>query len=472
MLADTCTPARRWPLRFFAVFLATQLCGCADSQPARALRIASASTSMTLCTAAFVSGVSPQRAFDMEVAPGPGMRWLAWAVRYEVDRQHRAVSSSLGGAFESRAIHRPGLGCVLAPGAIPDGSWSPVEDDWKSPDPFPELAAPEVKSAESAPLRAAIDAAFVEDRGRPRNTLAVVVLHKGHLIGERYAADVGPTTPLPGHSLSKSFVHALIGVLSRDRTIDPAVPVDVPAWRSPEDQRRAITANELLAMSSGLPWDEYRGGFDPSTRLWFDEPDPYAYAVRMPLAESPGTHWAYSNLGYTVLSRIVRDHAGGSAPRTAAWIQRELLGPLHMRHTEVTFDATGTPMGANGVVASARDWARFGLLYLHDGMIGERRQLPARWVEQARTPTLDAGYGRGFWLNNTHAPHPLPGHWGMPDAPDDAYFARGYLGQFVVVVPSKELVVVRLGISYRDGGDIATVGRLVRDCVTALAARR
>src|SRR5689334_19421623 len=104
--------AQRWGLRVLAACLAFQLCGCADSQPARALRIASASTSMTLCTAAFVTGIAPQRAFETEVAPGPGMRWLAWAVRYEVDPQRRAVRSWVGSRFESRAVHRPGLGCV------------------------------------------------------------------------------------------------------------------------------------------------------------------------------------------------------------------------------------------------------------------------------------------------------------------------------------------------------------------------
>ncbi len=90
-------------------------------------------------------------------------------------------------------------------------------------------------------------------------------------------------------------------------------------------------------------------------------------------------------------------------------------------------------------MASARDWARFGLLYLYGGSLDGSMLLPPGWVEQARTPTLDAGYGRGFWLNHTHAPHPLPGHWGMPQAPDDAYFGRGYLGQFVVIVPTSPI---------------------------------
>jgi CubicO group peptidase (beta-lactamase class C family) len=107
-------------------------------------------------------------------------------------------------------------------------------------------------------------------------------------------------------------------------------------------------------------------------------------------------------------------------------------------------------------------------LYLSDGKLGAKQILPLGWVKAASTPTLGAGYGRGFWLNNTHSAHPLPGHWGIPGAPADAYFARGYLGQFIVIVPSLDLVVVRLGISYRHGGDIETVGEMVGEIAAAL----
>jgi CubicO group peptidase (beta-lactamase class C family) len=462
-------PNRTGPHRILVLAAAAVvLCGCADSAPVRALRIASASTSMTLCTAAFVSGIDPERSFRMEVAPAPGMGWVRWALHYDVDRDARAVRSAIGGAFESRARYREGLGCVLDRGSTPAESWKPMDGGMVFADPFPELAAPDVKAAQSESLKEMVNAAFAETEGASRNTLAVVVVQHDHLLAERYAEGVGPTTPLPGHSLSKSFTHALVGILVRHGVIDPDGPLDGPGWAADADPRHRITANQLLAMSSGLPWDEYMGGFDPATRMWFDEPDPYAYAVDMPLEFQPGSHWGYSNLGYAVLSRVVRDHAGGTASGTAAWIHRELLTRLHMTHTEVTFDGTGTPMGANGVIASARDWARFGLLYLHDGKVDGRPLLPTNWVEQARRPTLDSGYGRGFWLNNTDTAHPLPGRWGMPQAPADTYFARGYLGQFVVVVPSADLVVVRLGISYRPGGDIASVGRLVHEVAAVL----
>ncbi len=489
-------PGRAATLAAAALIAALQA-GCADFAPFRAVRIASASTSQTLCTAAFVSGLDPDAAYRDEVRPAPGMSLIAWGLRYRVDPSAREVSTDIAGMAYRKAIYREDLGCAVdfggepgdamgqvsgpasaKPGSAKPGSAGsasatsraparpaaavPASTDPWSNDPFPTLAAPGIVQTGDERLRRAIDDAFVEpDAGARRRTQAVVVVHRGRLLAERYAPDVGPDTPLPGHSISKSVTHALIGVLARQHRLDPDRPVPVPAWQAPDDPRAGITPNHLLAMASGLRWDERHGGWDEATRHWFDEPDPAAYAVSVPAVARPNEQWGYSNLGYTVLSRLLREAAGGRAADVLALAQRELFGPTGMRQAVMTFDSTGTPQGSNLFLASARDWARFGLLYLNDGLAGTRRILPPGWVAAARTPTLDAGYGSGFWLNHTDAPHPLPGRWGMPGAPADAYFARGYLGQFIVIVPSLDLVVVRLGISYRPGGDIATVGRMV-----------
>ena len=504
---DPGTPCPRRPKRRAAAWAGAALiaalqAGCADFAPFRAVRIASASTSQTLCTAAFVSGLDPDAAYRDEVRPAPGMSLIAWGLRYRVDPSAREVSTDIAGMAYRKAIYREDLGCavdfggepgdamgqVSGPASAKPGSAGPASatsraparpaaavpasTDPRSNDPFPTLAAPGIVQTGDERLRRAIDDAFVEpDAGARRRTQAVVVVHRGRLLAERYAPDVGPDTPLPGHSISKSVTHALIGVLARQHRLDPDRPVPVPAWQAPDDPRAGITPNHLLAMASGLRWDERHGGWDEATRHWFDEPDPAAYAVSVPAVARPNEQWGYSNLGYTVLSRLLRDAAGGRAADVLALAQRELFGPTGMRHAVMTFDSTGTPQGSNLFLASARDWARFGLLYLNDGLAGTRRILPPGWVAAARTPTLDAGYGSGFWLNHTDAPHPLPGRWGMPGAPADAYFARGYLGQFIVIVPSLDLVVVRLGISYRPGGDIATVGRMVGALAAILGDR-
>ncbi len=454
------------------------LAGCDQFPPIRAMRIASASTSQTLCNAAFISKTDPDQAYQEEIRPAGGMSLIAWALHYDVDRAHQQVTSSIGLGAKSRALFHPDYGCLIDYGdltasALAAASPDTGQDQKISADPYPSLGAAHTIQATDPYIRDAIDSAFREPDAPPyRRTKAVVVVHHGQLIAEKYAPDVSIDTMLPGHSLSKSLTHALIGILAAQHKLDPDAPVPIPEWHKPNDPRAAITAKHLLSMSSGMPWDERSGGFDQSTRMWFTEPDPFKYAIAEPLDSAIGQHWAYSNLGYVALSRLARDLSGGTAQSVTGFAKRELFTPLGMKHVFLTLDSTGTPEGSNMFLASARDWARFGLLYLNNGRIevgGAGRQiLPADWTKLARTPTLDAGYGSGFWLNNTTAEHPLPGHWGMKGAPKDIYFGRGYLGQFIIIIPSRDLVIVRMGTSYRRGGDIDTVGLMVARILEAL----
>jgi CubicO group peptidase (beta-lactamase class C family) len=464
----------RWLISCFLAAL-FGLQGCTQLSPAaikRSIQIGSASTSQTLCTSAFVSRMDPKDAYRDEIRPATGFGLISWALRYEVDQDRREVTTTVFGTARRRAVYREGLGCIVDFGALPSTTWLRPPVSSRFVDPFPSLATDKIVPATHPRIAAAVDAAFEEPAsGGKRRTQAVVVVHRGQLIAERYAEDVGIDTPLQGHSISKSVTHALIGILVEKGRIDPDQPVPVQAWQAAGDTRSKITPNHLLAMSSGLRWDEYSGGWDESTRMWFTEADQFAYASSLPAASEPDTRWNYSNLGYVVLSRLMRDKLAtgpDAAPAVLDFAHQHLFAPLGIRSAVLTFDTTETPAGANLFLASARDWARFGMLYLRDGAIGSERVLPTGWVKAARTATLDSGYGRGFWLNNTNAPHPLPGRWGMKGAPADAYFARGYLGQFIVIVPSLDLVVVRLGISFRPGGDIDAVGNMVGEIAASL----
>lgn len=457
--------------RALAAVLVLALPGCADFALSRSVRIATAGTSEVMCNAAFVQHIDPQRAFDDEMRPADGLGLIAWGFRSEVDTALQEVRTTFLGRSLGRAAWREGGGCTVMHDADGRPAAHPRPALEKGSDPFPGLAVAAPVMAADPRIAAAVEAAFADEDGEaPRRTQAVLVVRHGRLLAERYASDIGPDTPLAGHSISKSVVHALVGILARQGRLAPDAPVGLPTWSAPGDPRAAITPNMLLANASGLPWDEADRGWDLATRMWHLEPDPAAFAMRIPAETAPGSHFAYSNAGWTVLSRVIRDLNGGTAEGFNAFAERELLGRLGMRHTVLTLDATDTPMGANLFHASARDWARFGLLYLNDGVVDGQRVLPEGWVAQARTPTLDAGYGRGFWLNHRHDRHPLPGHWGLPGAPAEAFFARGYLGQFIVIVPSLDLVVVRLGVSFRPGGDVATVGRLVGEVAAALRA--
>jgi hypothetical protein len=197
--------------------------------------------------------------------------------------------------------------------------------------------------------------------------------------------------------------------------------------------------------------------------------DKAAMAEAAPPIATPGTRWAYTDGNYLLLSRVIRDAAGGHEQDVLQFMQRELFAPAGMRTVSIDVDATGTPMGAANLYASARDWARFGLLYLNDGVANGHRVLPTGWARHASTQTLDTGYGAGWWTNLREGKVPAWGvPWGLPHAPRDAFFARGYMGQFVIVVPSRRLVIVRLGASGVRGDDIGFMDDVVRELMAAL----
>lgn len=423
-------------------------------------RTATGSVSRSLCAATFVSRVDPQQTFREEQLPL--MRGIGWAIHYEVDRSRREVRTSVFGDFIARAVYREGLGCLLVhgDGPAPEAAGfqpAPIASAW------PENA---IQTTDPA-IRHALDLAFAEpDPVHPRLTKAMVILHDGKLIAEHYAPGYGPDTPIYAHSLTKSVINALIGVLVRQGKLRLDQPAPIASWRMPSDPHHAVTIDHLLRMDSGLPFDETDDAISPMTRMLFLQRDMAGYAARMPLAHAPGTAWAYSNLSYVLLSRAIRNAAGGSAVDTERFARRELFAPLGMRNAVIETDATGTPVGASNLYASARDFARFGQLYLDDGVVDGQRILPKGWVAYSHSQTLKSGYGAGFWTNLVDGEVPVwHAPWGLPQLPKDMYYARGALGQYVVIVPSERLVVVRMGISLDYGTGI---GDMVATVITAL----
>ena len=427
------------------------------------LTIATNSVSRSLCDAAFLSQVDPDRLFAEEQLPN--MRSIGWALHYHVDREKHEVRASVLGAFGARAVYREGLGCVLVHG----DAGLPEAAGFKA-DPITSAYAESgvVEPADPA-LRQALDHAFAEpDPSQPRLTKAIVVLHDGKLIAERYAPGYGPDTPIWGHSVSKSITSALIGILVKQGNLRVDQVAPIAAWASPQDPHHAITIDQLLRMDSGLPFDETDGPVNPMARMFFLENDMARYAATVPLDHSPGTAWAYSNLGYVLLARIAVNAVGdGGAVDAERFVRERLFAPLGMRHAVFETDLVGTPVGSSHVYASARDFARFGQLYLDDGMVNGRRILPEGWVAYSHSQTLKTGYGAGFWTNlvNEGSVPVWDAPWGIPQAPKDMFYARGAFGQYIVIVPSEHLVIARLGISLHGGTGI---GDLVAGVINAL----
>jgi CubicO group peptidase (beta-lactamase class C family) len=452
---------------------AASVAGCATARPDSVLRIATGVISHTLCSEVFVSGLDAGTVYATDLKQRPGMRWVDWAVRYHVDTARQQVRATIAGDFESRAVHRTGRGCLVVHGAEPPEA--PADEtsvaDEPAPAPLmPDIAGPAVVEPTDERLRAALDQAFLEPDHPPyRWTTAVVVVHDGQIIAERYAPGYGVDTPLLGYSATKSVTSALVGILVRHGRLAAEQPAPVPAWSDPRDARRAITVDHLLRMTSGLALDETQSPFNPVARMLYLERDMAGFAENAGLEAPPGHTWNYTSGNTLILSRIIRDAVGGHATDVLTFAHRELFDPLGMRGVTLEFDATGTPVGSTYMLAPARDWARFGLLYLNDGVVGGRRVLPVGWVRYASTPTLATGYGAGFWTNRVAGNMPwsqVP--WGIPGAPRDTFFARGLLGQYVVVVPSEQLVVARFGVTQTADADIKGVGDLVADVISAL----
>lgn len=312
-------------------------------------------------------------------------------------------------------------------------------------------------AAPAAAQSPAIEGLFTDPK--LAETRAVVVLQDGRLVAERYGKGYGPTNRLIGWSMSKSITSTLIGQLVGEGRLALDAPAPVPAWAG--DTRAAITLRQLLQMSSGLQHDELGNpevqDADTNRALFADvSADAAAFAETRPLQSPPGTVYNYSSLTSIILADIaVRTIAPQAktpeARRVAmrAYLKSHLVDPV-MPSLICEFDAAGTMIGGSFCHATARDWARFGQMYLDDGRFAGRMIVPAAWVAFVRTPApTNASYGGHFWLNRADpgTKHPAL----FPDqGPADTYSAVGHLGQWVTITPSKRLVVVRLGKTQDD----------------------
>ena len=436
-------------------------------RPDRAMHVATGFVAHNVCSKTFVSGLDPQTVFS-ETLDRRGVRRLRWLLNYHLDRDRNLVDVSLAGVFGSRAVFHDGFGCVvLREPAEPYLLKSDVAalKTPLTPPLLPEIADTAVVEPADARLKAALDHAFEEPAEPPfRRTRAVVVVRDGRVIAERYAERIGIDTPLRGFSMTKSVVNALIGLLTQQGLVTPSMPAPVAEWRGPTDPRREIEVEHLMRMTTGLALDETDSGFDPSTQMLYLHNDMAGFAVKAPPIAPPGTRWVYSSASTQILARIIRDAVGGPE-QTLKFAWRELFNPLGMRNVTLEFDGSGTLEGASAMLASARDWARFGLLYLQDGVVGGRRLLHEDWVDFSAAATLDTEYGAGFYTNRSEHEN-AKGRISM-GIPRDAFFAFGDMGQRLVILQSQRMVIVRLGDSVDPTGDMRGVARLVKEVIAA-----
>jgi CubicO group peptidase (beta-lactamase class C family) len=394
-----------------------------------------------LCSEVFVAGRDPNNVVDTDLRyffPRALMA-IAW---WKVDRNGRMTRASFFGIGARVAWHRGEAGCALEPIDSPAAIVSPMPvkavSNGTAAVQAPWIAAP----TNNGRLNALIDEAFSETSDQPatqRRTRAVVVVHNGRLLAERYASGFDASTRLPGWSIAKSVTHAMVGVLVGEGRIklDGAIPL--PEWR--HDDRRAISWDHMLRMKSGLAFDETYAKplSDINTMLWLAS-DAGQFAAAKPATSAPGATWHYASGTSNIITKAMR--AVLDENDYANFPRRALFDRIGMTSALMERDASGNLVGSSFVYATALDYAKFGWLYAMDGIWDGTRILPAGWVRHATQATEGSNgrYGAHFWLNSLaeEGEH-------FKGAPPSMLHARGFGGQFITILPAERLVIVRLG---------------------------
>lgn len=425
-------------------------------------QVAAAYAAKVTASALFVSGRSIESVRTEELSPhGAVEQLVAPHLQIVVDREQRTITCRVGDAHAT-AADTGALGCALVradadlatlrrhvpqPVAMP-----PRELPWPRGDQFDE-AARRATGADFAALERAVDRAFADPGdGRRVHTRAVVVVHRGQLLIERYAAGIDAHTPLPGWSMSKTVTGALVGMRIADGAFD--LEQELPRAAGEAGDAEPATARELLTMTAGRAWNEsYTAPDSDALRMLFDSTHHAAVYRRQPRAHPPGSHFCYASGASNLLCELLRE---GYRDQAAYWaLPRRLFARLGMRSAVFETDPGGTFVGSSYVFASARDWARFGMLYLQDGVFAGDRVLPADWVRRSAEPTRASGgrFGMHLWLNrDPDGDGPATRDW--PELPSDVVHMDGHQGQYVLIAPSHELVVVRLGCTKTGGFDV------------------
>jgi len=364
-----------------------------------------------------------------------------------IDYKKKEVTSRFLWAT-SKAIYVEGFGCTLVRGedeaTIRNRPYTVVSLPAMNSDAIAWPAGDKLSDTIPAgmnmvKLNRALTRALADTTGT-KGTFAVAVAYKNQLIAEKYHDGFSSKNRFLSWSMAKSFTHALVGIMVKKGMMDVNNPVDVPYWRN--DSRANISLDNLMHMNSGLKWNENYGNLSDVTLMLHEQADMAEFAIQKPQVTRRDSLWFYNSgatniVSYLIRKRIDNDAAYYALPR------QELFNPTGMSSAVFETDASGTFAGSSYVYATMRDYVRFGLLYMNKGNWLGKQILPVGWTDNARKPANGSGgkYGSFFWLN-------LSGDY--PGVPSDLYMCRGHDGQFIYIIPSLQLVVVRTGFSKGD----------------------
>jgi CubicO group peptidase (beta-lactamase class C family) len=423
-----------------------------------------------LCSCVFVQGRDEQEVINQELGTILGSLGT-----FAVDRSDSSASGRVLFLARKKAIYRKGLGCTLVNGleeqelraqkftGKPDAI--PVADSIAWPD------GDRVIETDSTPaglnrekLNEVVADHFIEKNPEALiKTRAVIVVYDGQLVAEQYAPGFNAQTPQMGWSMAKSITNAMVGILVKQGKLNVDAPAPIEAWKY--DDRSKITINDLLRASSGLEWTEIYSRPSDATEMLFRTKDNALYATSKKGKYAPNEKFYYSSGATLILQGIMRQTLGDEAYHQLPY--EKLFNKIGMTSALLEVDPAGTFVGSSFDYATARDWARFGLLYQNDGVWNGERILPEGWVKYTTTPAPAAErgeYGAQWWLNAGAKDNPANKVY--PDLPNDTYWADGFEGQTVMIIPSKKLVVVRLGLSQEAEPDL---NKFVADIISTIS---
>ena len=465
-----------WTLPVFATTVVTSACGpepggqvmeSGAHDPADVRGNVAGMAAHHICAGVFVVGRdyerSPEEVVAQDIRRFDIFKWQD-DFEYAVNFETRTVSVS-GEDFGTRSAEYNGdQGCTVLPAGLEDVTFEPQVVARLSPDPAVTAWPTGDLDAYHNPAPAEVDMGALEDAldwamaQAEHNTRALVVVYAGKILGERYAPGFTRNTPQISWSQGKSISSALVGAAMQAGHLDAGLddPAPVPEWQGEGDPRRNIRIRDILNMSSGLDFVNlgWRDSLswthvDEHRRIYFDGIDVFEHAVNQPMDRAPGEIFRYRNSDPLTANYIVREAVEARGENWLAYPQRILFDRIGARNYVLETDAWGNFIISGYDYGSAWDWVRFGLLHLWDGVWptpdGESdRILPEGWVDFISTPAPGAelrDYGGLFWVNRGGA---------LPRAPEDAFWAAGFMGQYTVIIPSYDLVIVRLGPSPGD----------------------
>ena len=367
---------------------------------------------------------------------------VAWATN-EIDEYGKFATSTVYGLKKRKAIYREGLGATLInddfdvskPYEIPKRT----KQNNNLPYPYGNLEPKDTvfSSIDYDNLQKAVTNAFDAKGEKSKRTRSVIVIYKDKIIAEKYADGFTKNSKLLGWSMTKSITATYFGILQKQGKIDIMKPAPIDEWAT--DERKKITINDLLHMNSGLEWEENYSTISDATKMLFQAENMTKSQIDKPLVGKPNNTWNYSSGTTNLLSGILRKQFKTHQEYLDFWYSA-LIDKIGMNSMIVETDMAGNFVGSSYSWATTRDWAKFGLLYLHKGNWNGEQLFDENWAQYVATPTNGSNgkYGAHFWLN---------ANGDFPDLPKDFYRCSGFQGQTVGIIPSCELVVVRMGLS-------------------------